>query len=189
MRFLSLGLLFLSTSVFANWQLDNDASALHFISTKNEHIAEVHTFDRLSGELSKDGSLTISIDLTSVNTMIPVRNTRMQEMLFNVSEYAQASFSTQLPAEVMSMAVGESKQMTQSGTLSLHGETAEVSFVVNVQRLNNTTISAHTVKPSLVNASQFGLTAGVDALRKIAGLNSISYAVPVTFSVTLKQSQ
>ena len=31
----------------ADWSLNNDASTLSFVSTKAEHVAEVHTFDVL----------------------------------------------------------------------------------------------------------------------------------------------
>ena len=50
-------------------------------------------------------------------------------------------------------------------------------------KLDADTYSAHTVKPIIISADQFGLKDGVEALREIAGLNNISLAVPVTFSV------
>ena len=71
----------LSASAFAQWTLDQDNSALHFMSTKNAQVTEVHSFDHFSGKLSDSGTLTIEVPLDSVNTNIPIRNTRMQEML------------------------------------------------------------------------------------------------------------
>jgi len=38
-----------------------------------------------------------------------------------------------------------------------------------------------------VNASQVGLLAGIEKLRELAGLPSISPAVPVTFSLIFEQ--
>ncbi len=39
----------LSASAFAQWTLDQDNSALHFMSTKNAQVTEVHSFDHFSG--------------------------------------------------------------------------------------------------------------------------------------------
>lgn len=185
MRILTLCLWLATGSVLADWQLDSDNSSLHFISTKNEHISEMHTFDRVSGNLTEAGKLSINVDLTSVNTMIDIRNSRMQSMLFNVDSFASATFSADLPANVMALPPGGTMQMQQSGVLSLHGVEASVTFEVRVVRLSESQLLAYTVKPTIINASQFGLTAGVQALQKIAGLNSISYAVPVSFSVVM----
>jgi len=74
-----------SSKVFAHYDLVASDSSVNFLSTKNVNITESHSFDRLSGNLSSTGELSIEIDLTSVNTIIPIRNERMQKMLFNVS--------------------------------------------------------------------------------------------------------
>lgn len=42
-------------------------------------------------------------------------------------------------------------------------------------------------QPIIVNANEFDLVAGIDKLREIAGLSSISQAVPVSFVLTLTQ--
>ena len=183
MRLMVLSLLLCCSSAFANWQLDLSNSSINFMSTKNTHISEIHQFDSFSGNLSDTGELTVSIDLTSVNTMIPIRNTRMQEMLFNVSDFAQAAFTAKLSDDVFVMSVGEQRVLVVDGELTLHGATSKVPAHVRVVRVSDDAFIAYTTKPSIINASQFGLTSGVDALQKIAGLANISYAVPVSFSV------
>ncbi|WP_100642454.1 YceI family protein [Alteromonas facilis] len=184
MRLLMLALMLVSSSTLASWHLDNSKSQLNFISTKNEHISEIHTFDTLTGSLGNDGKLSVEIDLTSVNTLIPIRNTRMQEMLFNVAAHKLASFNTTLPATIMQLGVGEQVMLEQAGTMHISGADAEVTFSISVSRLDDNTFVAHTLKPTLLSANQFDLTGGIDALRSVAGLKSISYTVPVTFSVT-----
>ena len=77
----------------AHWSLDNDASSLSFVTVKAEHVAEAHTFDSLSGTIGDDGGVEISIELASVNTMIPIRNERMQEMLFETNLFPDATIS------------------------------------------------------------------------------------------------
>jgi hypothetical protein len=44
-----------------------------------------------------------------------------------------------------------------------------------------------TIVPIVVSASQLNLQPGIEALREIAGLPSISYSVPVTFSLTFRR--
>jgi hypothetical protein len=40
----------------------------------------------------------------------------------------------------------------------------------------------------ILNAADFGLAGGVEALREIAGLNSISIAVPVTLNLQFRHA-
>ena len=44
-----------------------------------------------------------------------------------------------------------------------------------------------TLKPLVVMADSFALTAGVEMLREVAGLPSISRAVPVSFTVVFEE--
>ena len=65
--------------------------------------------------------------------------------------------------------------------------TAPVSFNVMVSKLSDDTIQASTVSPTLIGADTFGLKGGVEALQNIAGLKSITFNAPVTFSVTFEK--
>ncbi len=62
--------------------LDNSLSSLSFVSVKKGTTGEVHTIDKLSGSLSVEGDLLVTLDLSSVNTKIAIRDERMQEHLF-----------------------------------------------------------------------------------------------------------
>jgi len=44
-----------------------------------------------------------------------------------------------------------------------------------------------TVAPIMVDANGLEMVAGIEALREVAGLPSISYSVPVTFSLTFRR--
>ena len=63
----------------------------------------------------------------------------------------------------------------------VHGTTSSVTFDVSGSRLGDDRILVASRKPVIVNASQVGLLAGVEKLREVAGLPSISPAVPVSF--------
>ena len=171
----------------ADWSLDKDTSALHFMSTKNAQITEVHQFDNFEGSLSDDGKLMVTVDLSSVNTAIDIRNKRMQEMLFNVAKYADATFQATLPDSMMNLETGTVVSGKVDGILSLHGKAVPTSFSVTASKLTADTMSVTTSSPTLVKADAFGLAEGVAALQKIAGLSSITTTVPVTFSVTFTQ--
>jgi polyisoprenoid-binding protein YceI len=184
MRIISL-LLFLTlcSSVSANWTLNNEQSSLHFISTKNEHVSEIHSFQKLQGSLNNSGQLTVNIELASVETGIDIRNTRMKEMLFNVAATPKAILTAQLDPDWLSQAVGTQQDREVSAKLQLNGTSQDIGLMVQVIRLDQKTFQVSSSKPILVYATAFGLADGVASLQKIAGLAGISLAVPVTFNV------
>ena len=167
----------------ADWLLNNEQSTLSFITIKADHVAEVHTFDTLSGAIDDDGGVAISIELASVNTLIPIRNERMQAMLFETALFPAATIAADIDLDSLAeMAPGHSKSMPLDFNLNLHGATHPYTAEVRVTRLAGGLV-ASTLKPVVLTAEQFGLQDGVEALREVAGLPGISRAVPVNFSV------
>jgi len=69
----------------------------------------------------------------------------------------------------------------------LHGVSKEMATEVRVVKLAKNRILAVSVNPIIVNADQYNLLEGVEKLREVANLPSISTAVPVTFSLIFKQ--
>ena len=171
--------------VHGAWTLDNDASALNFISTKESHIAETHTFDRLAGGIDDAGQASVTIDLTSVNTGIGIRNQRMQSMLFNAVQFPQAQINAVV--DVQSVNDSNATILPITATLNLAGASTDVTGQVIVSPAGPDAVTVTTVAPIVVTASSLNLESGIDALRDIAGLPSISYSVPVTFSLTFKR--
>ena len=72
--------------------------------------------------------------------------------------------------------------------LSLHGASIALTAELMVTRLESG-VMASTLKPIIVTADSVGLVAGVEALREVAGLPSISRSVPVSFTLVFKQGQ
>jgi len=171
-----------SMPTHADWVLNSDASTLSFVSTKAVNIAEVHTFSMLEGTINSDGAVRISIDLASVDTGIDIRDDRMQEMLFETRSFSRATLTTTADTDMLkNLAVGESISDAIEGQLALHGQTVPLTFEVIVTRTSESGILVASRKPVVVNAPLFGLEAGVERLRVVAGLPSISTAVPVSF--------
>jgi len=182
---LSVMLLLSAAAAHADWTLDNDASNLNFMSIKASDIAEVHTFDQLQGTVESDGSATVIVQLASVDTLIPVRDERMREMLFEVDAFPVATITTKIdPETVTGLAPGEFIVVTSEVLVELHGEAAPLIMDLRITRLTDTRVVVASVKPVVVNAGMFNLVDGVEALREVAGLPNISKAVPVTFYLT-----
>ena len=182
----SSGLLIVSATASAQWTLSNEASTLSFVTVKADHVAEVHTFDELSGAIGEDGSVSIEIALASVNTLVPIRNERMQSMLFETDLFPRATITSQINSDgLANMALGSSEEIGLDFTLELHNQSQTYNATVLVSR-QEAGLIATTLKPIVVNAESFDLVAGVEALREVAGLPSISRAVPVSFTVVFE---
>ena len=178
---------FLASSASAHWELDNNSSTLSFVTVKADHVGEVHTFDQLSGDINDDGSVQITIELASVNTLIDIRNERMQNMLFETNLFPQATISGEIDLDaVAAMDAGFSQAISVDFDLTIHGELSSYTADVLVTRTESGVL-ASTVKPIIVMADTHGLVSGVEALREVAGLPSISRAVPVSFNVVFEQ--
>lgn len=173
----------LPATAFAQWQVNNAGSTLSFVTVKNDHVAEAHTFDRLSGTLAADGSLSVTVELASINTLIPIRDERMQNLLFETGLFPRAQVSAKLDMGALNaLAVGQSMTTTVNFDLDLHGRSNPLSADLTVIREANGFL-ATTRKPVLVSAEAFNLTGGIEALREVAGLTRIGYTVPVQFVI------
>lgn len=173
---------------YAQWTLNNDASSLHFISIKASDIAEIHQFNTLTGMIEDDGSVTVEVELASVDTLIPIRDERMRDLLFETSIFPVATTTTRIdPQLIASLAVGERTTVTSEVLLELHGEAAPTIIELQAARLTENSVLVSTRKPVVINVGMFNLVDGVEALRSVAGLPSISKAVPVTFTLIFER--
>ncbi len=170
----------------ANWDVSASESVVSVVSVKKDTIGEVHQFDTLTGSLSNEGAFTLNIDLASVNTGIEIRDQRMRDFLFETGKFAQATASGNLDSDVVgSLSPGESITMDLPFTLSLHGKTKSMQVPVMVSKLLDDKVLVSALKPVLINAADFDLTGGIDKLKELAALPSITLSVPVTFDLTL----
>lgn len=180
-----LAILFVALPSSAAWTLDNGASQISFVSVKAADAGEAHRFTQVSGMVSADGNASVEIQLASVDTMIPVRDERMREMLFETDLFPTAMLSTKLDSAMLgSIPPGDSKDVTADITLNLHGQTVVLTADMQVARLGNHRLMVSSRKPVIVNAASVDLVDGIEALREVANLPSISKAVPVSFVLT-----
>ena len=170
------------------WTVDPDASRIAFVSTKNGETSEIHRFAEVTGEISETGAARVEIPLASVDTEIDIRDQRMREMLFEVADFplAEIRADVDLPA-LEDLALNARREMPLAVTVDAHGATAEYETTVAVVRLWEDRVAVSSVEPITVEASDFGYAAGVEALREVAGLDSISTEVPVSFDLILER--
>ena len=169
----------------AEWKLDPERSSVEFISIKAKDVGEVHRFQEIQGIIGEDGAVSIALMLDSVETLIPIRNERMREFLFETTNYKEATLTAKIESEFLAgMKPGDIKAVTAEGNLSLHGATQPMTLSMRAARVSEDEVLVASVKPLIVNAEKFGLGSGIEKLREIAGLDSISHAVPVTFVIT-----
>lgn len=181
---------FSSTVAHAAWNLDSEKSSVNFVSIKKDSIGEVHRFKDVAGTLSQTGEFMLDIDLTSVDTGIEIRDERMQESFFDVMNYPLAMAKGRVDAQVLdSLKEGEVTPATANLSLTLHGATAELSAKLNAVKLSDDTLWVTSAVPVIVDTNDFDLAPGVDKLKALAGLDSISYAVPLTVNLLFNYAE
>jgi hypothetical protein len=160
------------------------------ISIKQTDIAEVHTFENFRASIDDSGGANMQVDLASIATNVELRDERLREFLFDTTNFPMASAALQLDMlSVDTIAVGSSAEVPVSASFDLHGETRMLDATLLVTRLSETTIQVKTTQPIVLDASDYGLELGIQKLLELAGLESISTAVPVEFMFTFVRPQ
>ncbi|MDN3640790.1 YceI family protein [Simiduia curdlanivorans] len=173
-----------SVNCLADWTLNAEHSQLHVVSVKNAAMAEVHQFTKLDGKVDAKGQVSVLIDLASIETQIPIRNERMQTMLFDTANFAMAKISTKVDvAKVNALKLGESMAMVLPCVVQLHGKEKTLEVAVSVVALAQGQLQVASIKPVVLALADFELIQGAQALQDIAKLNSIAVQVPVMFNL------
>ncbi len=176
-----------SATAFAQWELDNEHSSINFISIKNSAVAESHQFESLVGYVGRDGAVQLGINLDSVQTLIDIRNERMRESLFETDKFPAANVTATVDPAVLQAAVEGGTVSTEVAfQLSLHGQKKTLRAPLVAVGEAGGVLRVFSARPLVINAADFGLEGGVQALQKIAGLNAISTAVPVSLHLVFR---
>lgn len=179
----------LAPAVAGEWTLDPERSHLNYVSIKSGHIGEINHFTEIAGRIDAEGQAVIDTALDRVETLVPIRNERMREILFETTDYSDATLSAKIdPDAIAALAPGEMMEVVAESTLSLHGENQPLVLKMQAAKLDANTLMVASTEPVILDAGHFGLSEGVEKLREIAGLESISRAVPVTFVMTFENA-
>lgn len=193
-KVLFLTLLVLSSSAFGKlnfitpthvgeWVLNNKASQLNFITTKNASKTEIQSFKKLKGSI-KNKHVILQVDLSSVDTGIEIRDQRLRDLFFKVADFPAATVTLDInDSDLIPMKQGQSKNLTLETEITLQGITQILPIDVQVIALERNQRLVFSRHPIIVHLKDFNLLQGVNQLRKLAKLTSINTAVPVTFSL------
>ena len=182
-KFLTSALVALSMTATAamaqDWTLDTDTSRMAFGSVKNGYVGEVHTFEGLTGSVSRDGDVSIEIPLAGVSTNIDIRNERFAEFVFANAPTATLTAALDM-AVLKKMRAGDSKTMELDATLEFLGEEVDVFTEVFVVRTSARDVMVTTNDMVMLATDELGIDASIDKLQELASLDSITRVTPVT---------
>jgi polyisoprenoid-binding protein YceI len=176
--------LLISSNALAKWSLINDESSVNYVSIKSSKVGELNYFNKLSGTINDNGSLSVDIDLASIETNIPVRNERVKSILFETASFTKANVLANLDLDKLDeLNIGDTHTSPIKFKLSLHGASKEITANIRVVKLTKNRLLALSLSPIIIDANQYNLSEGINKLREVAKLPSISTTVPVSFSL------
>ena len=174
--------------VEGTWSVDTDKSSLSYVSIKSGEVAESNSLSGFSGSVSAQGAANIEIDLATVETKVDIRNERMRDVFFQVADYPTAIVTAQIdPAAFEALGVGQSITQPLEATLNVKGVEAPIGTQVAITRTSENGVLVTSVEPVIVYADALELTEGLAQLQALAGLDSITPAVPVSFSIAFER--
>lgn len=173
------------------WQVNLPKSSLTFNTTKASMpgvggATETMRFKLFKGGMDAQGNIQLDIDLTSIDSGISIRDERLQTMFWNVAEHPSVKFRTKInPDDLQKINAGnEAVDVTIEGDLTMAGQTKPIKTALKVVPSRNMRIVS-TRQAIVINANDFGMSSGVEALRAVMGLNYLSTSAPVTFHLEL----
>lgn len=165
----------------AEWTLNGEESKIAFGSVKNNDVGEVHHFTGLSGTVSEDGTAEIEIDVVGVETWIDIRNERMLKHVFESVTYPKATLTAKIDMEALEgLEPGQTTTTAAEGKIAMAGIESDVTAELFVAVLSEGRVMVTTDEMIMLYTSDLEIDAGIDALREIAGLDSIARVAPVT---------
>ena len=154
------------------WAL-SDESRISLTSTKNGLVSETHSLAAIKGGVSGEGTVELQFDLRAIETNIPIRNERMQTWLFSDEPVARLSANVEAALSAKENAF----TIDQTLTLEANGNTVMLDVPLGVVREGDAV--AKVAGQLVIDVADFGYAPGIEKLREVAGLKSISTEVPV----------
>lgn len=191
MRLLTTIVLMLSASTsLAGWTLDPARSELSFVTTKDAHVADNHYFRDFTARVSDDGKAELIVQTASVETNIDMRDKRLKSIFFNVEKFPQAKVNLMIRASLAKpRPAGSMKTADVSGMLELVGVQQLITGRITIYHLADGSMAVDSADTVLVDTEDFGLLPAVNKLRDMAGLNSVSVKVPVSFRLVFTRDE
>ena len=180
-----------SYAAVADWNLNKQESAITYLSNKILigslfSIYEQNQFMDIDGHIGKNGQVRLVVNMKSVDTKIPIRNERIMEHVFKVSEYPQAVITLEAGkqlTDIGKMAASGVQVHEVQAELNMVGKTQMVAGEVTMTLLTPDKLLVQTVKPILLDTQGYDMGTGFEALKNIAKLFNIPTTIPVSFTL------
>lgn len=175
----------LSNTALADWKMDAKNSNISYGTIKNDAIGENNYFKTISGNITDEGEINIEIDLASVDTQLELRDERMRDIVFKVANNPKAKLTGNIDLKQFeSLKNGENSVIETSVILELVGEVTEIDTTLVVVRLAENKVLVIPQNVLFIDADDFELVEAIETLRGLAGLDTISTVVPMSFYLT-----
>lgn len=172
---------------FAEWKSVDDMSRVAFGSIKGDVTGEVHHFNQVSGTVSDDGKLAMTIDLASIETNIDIRNERMMAHVFDKGK-ATATLTGEIDMdEVNALKPGDSTIVEVFTTLAFAGTENDIDARMLVVRLAEDKVLVTTEDFLMISTEDLGIEGGIDTLMQLASLSGITRVTPVSVRMVFKK--
>lgn len=167
-----------------NYILDSKLSSVSFATIKNQFVVEPATIDTLTGTLNSEGHFNVSVDLNSIETGIPIRNTRLNEIFFESAKHAPVRVVGKVDWTTLNEG---SHKLNVPADVVLFGKTKSVEFPVVIHNTSDAVMVSSNA-PVIIGASDFGIpTENLTNLAATVGGIKISDRVPLTLNLTFKK--
>ena len=164
-----------------DWTLNGGESALSFGSIKKGTVGEIHSFGALSGGVDADGKARLEIAAASLETNIDIRNERILAMVLKAADNPTITYETRIDmAALEALPIGGAARIEAEGTLSLAGVVAPLTAPLYVVRAGEDRAVVVNDALIMLDGEVWALSAGIEALREVAKLDSIAGVVPVS---------
>lgn len=163
-----------------------NASTLYVTTVKDAGIPVKATINLASGELSLagQGALDVQVDLSTFNSGLELRDSRVRQLLFNADQEGFKTAHlvvTNLPAGSVEKLKSEKKilNVPVSADFTLHGKTQKISGTMTVFFNKKGRLQIKTAKPFAIKISEWALSENLEKLKVICGHQSIEDVVNI----------
>ncbi|MBA5248774.1 MAG: YceI family protein [Gammaproteobacteria bacterium] len=171
------------------YSVDSRNSVVNFSTIKKQYVVESAVFKHIEGNVSDLGDVEISIHLDSIDTKIPIRDSRIQKLFFKVVDFPKAVIKAKIDMKKIK-SISYYRKMKIPATLTLYGKTKAIKLNVLVAKTYKSRLLITSMKPIIINASDYGIPAeNLVKLAKTVGGLSLSNKAAVNFVLTFKKDK
>ena len=162
------------------WTLSPAESKVSFGSVKKGKAGEVHHFKSISGTVAADGTVTVDIDLSSIETNADIRNERFMKFVFDAA-HPKATLKAKIDTKKLAgLKDGGTTTLSVSGHLMLNGKSIPIETDMFAAHLGGGKFMVTTDDMIMLSMEAAGVDGGISKLMELAKLPSIARVSPVT---------